>query len=239
MRNNTIFKALVFSFVCLFSFSACEEVNLDDVLNDASLSEDEIALGLKEALKVGTDTSVSLTSKVDGYFKNELIKIVMPEEAEVVENTLRDLGLGFLVDDAIESMNRAAEDAAPLAKDIFVDAITEMTIEDASNILFGDSVAATSYLKSKTSSKLLNLFQPIIKNSLEKVGATKYWKDVIDRYNQIPFITKVNPNLEEHVTNEALDGLFVVVSQEEQSIRKDPVARVNDILQKVFGELDK
>jgi len=238
MGNNIKKTVLVFTIFSLF-LTSCEEINLDDTLNKAGLSEAEIAMGLREALKVGTDTSVNLTSKVDGFFKNELIKIVMPEEAKAVESRLRSIGLGKLVDDAILSMNRAAEDAAPQAKDIFVDAITGITIEDAKGILFGDSVAATNYLKGKTFDNLFSLFAPSIKNSLEKVNATKFWKDVFDTYNRLPLVTPVNSNLEQYVTDKALGGLFFVVSQEEQNIRKDPVARVNDILKKVFGELDK
>ncbi len=159
----------------------------------------------------------------------------MPKEAKSVEDKLRGLGQGKKVDEAIESMNRAAEDAAEGAKDIFVKAIKAMTIQDAMNILKGEDDAATKYLSKSTRTELTNKFKPVIKVSLDKVGATKHWNTVFSTYNKIPMVTKVNPNLEEYVTNKALDGLFIQIAKEELNIRKDPAARVTDLLKKVFG----
>lgn len=232
-------KNYIFAFILgLFLFSACDGIELPEPT--AGLTEAEMVAGLKEALKVGTDTSVKLTSRVDGYYKDKVIKILLPEEAKKVENTMRSIGFGSLVDELILKLNRAAEDAADEAKPIFVDAITTMTIEDGKAVLFGDSTAATQYLNTKTYTQLEELFQPKIKASLDKVGATTIWNEVFTTYNDLPTtITKVNPNLDEYATEKALDGLFYKVSQEELDIRKDVNARVNETLRKVFGELDK
>jgi hypothetical protein len=200
-----------------------------------ALSEEEVGKGLKEALNQGVKKGVSQLNKADGYFKDPQIKIPMPEEAKKVESKLRDLGQGQKVDEAIESMNRAAEDAAEGAKDIFVAAIQGMTLTDAMSILKGEDDAATKYLDKTTRIELNNKFQPVIKKSLDKVGATKHWKTVFGTYNKLPFVDKINPNLEEYVTNKALNGLFIQVAKEELLIRKDPLARVTDLLKKVFG----
>lgn len=199
------------------------------------LSEDEIGRGLKEALNQGVKKGVTQLNKKDGYLKDPQIKIPMPAEAKKVEDKLRSLGQGKKVDEAIESMNRAAEDAAEGAKDIFVAAIKGMTLTDAMSILKGEEDAATNYLSKATRAELAKKFNPIIKASLDKVGATKHWKTVFGTYNKIPFVTKINPNLEEYVTNKALNGLFIQVAKEELLIRNDPMARVTDLLKKVFG----
>ncbi|MGZ5245251.1 MAG: DUF4197 domain-containing protein [Bacteroidia bacterium] len=232
-------KNYFFAFILgLFLFTSCEGLELPEPT--AGLTEAEMVAGLKEALKVGTDTSVKLTSRVDGYFKDKAIKILLPEEAKKVESTLRSLGMGSLVNELILKLNRAAEDAAIEAKPIFVDAITGMTITDGKAILFGDSTAATKYLNTKTYTQLEDLFQPKIKASLQKVGATSIWNEVFTTYNDLPTtFTKVNPNLDEYATEKALDGLFYKVSQEELDIRSDVTARVSETLRKVFGELDK
>ena len=198
----------------------------------------EVALGLKEALQIGTIKGVDIVGKKDGYFKNALIKVLMPPEAQRVVNTLNDLGLGSLVDQAVLSMNRAAEDAATAAKPIFIDAIKQMTIADAWNILRGDDNAATNYFKQKTSQNLYNAFKPKIQTSLDKVGATRHYGDVMDRYNQIPFVQPVNTDLADHVTNKAIDGLFHMIEKEEANIRNNFSARVTDLLKKVFGAQD-
>ena len=202
---------------------------------DNALTSEEVGKGLKEALTKGIEKGVSSVSKPDGYLKDLSIKLLMPEEAKKAEQKLRSLGQDKLVDDAITSMNRGAEDAANFAKDIFVQAIKDMTISDAMSILKGEDDAATSYLKKSTRSALVQKFQPIIKTSLEKVGATKHWKTVFGTYNKIPFVQKINPNLEEHVTNKAIDGLFIQIAKEEKDIRANPGARVTDLLKKVFG----
>jgi len=199
------------------------------------LSEEEIGKGLKEALTIGIEKGVDQLSKPDGYFKDLEIKIPMPKEVKSVEEKLRAIGQGKKVDEAIESMNRAAEDAATGAKDLFVAAIKEMTIKDAVAILKGEDDAATRYLEDHTRQQLIDKFKPIIKKSLDKVDATKYWKSVFSSYNKIPFVKKVNPELDDYVTEKAIDGLFVQIAKEEMEIRKNPIARVTDLLKKVFG----
>lgn len=201
----------------------------------SSLSEDEVAKGLKEALNQGVEKGVTQLNAKDGYFKDPQIKIPMPEEAKKVEKKLRSLGQDKQVDDAIESMNRAAEDAAEAAKDIFVVAIKDMTLTDAMGILKGEDDAATKYLNKATYAALTKKFQPAIKISLDKVGATQHWNTVFSNYNKIPFVEKVNPDLVEYVTVKALNGLFIQVAKEELLIREDPLARGTDLLKKVFG----
>lgn len=199
------------------------------------LSQDEIGRGLKEALNRGIEKGVNQLSKPDGYFKDVQIKLLMPDEAKSMEDKLRKIGQGKLVDDAIESMNRAAEDAATEAKALFVTAIQNMTIADAKNILKGSDDAATNYLKSSTRAQLFEKFKPIIKTSLDKVGATKHWSTLVNAYNAVPLVKKMNPDLVEYTTNKAIDGLFIQIAKEELEIRKNPGARASDLLKKVFG----
>ncbi len=199
------------------------------------LSTSDVVSGLKEALTIGAQNSSSKLSVADGYFGNALLKIVMPPEAVKVESTLRKAGLGNKVDEAILSMNRAAEDAAKTAAPIFVDAITGMSINDAWNILKGNDSAATTYLKDKTVTSLTTAFRPIIETSLDKVNATQHWNTVFTAYNKIPLTKKVNTDLTAYVTERALSGLFVQLASEEKSIRKNPAARVTDLLKKVFN----
>lgn len=199
-----------------------------------SLGNDEIISGLKEALSVGTQNSTAQLSSLDGFFKDAAIKILMPEEAKKVEKKLRSLGMGKQVDNAILAMNRAAEDAAKSATPIFINAIKGITIGDGLGILRGGDFAATDYLKGKTSASLTEAFRPVIETSLEKVDATKYWNTLFTTYNKFS-ADKVNPDLSAYVTEKALTGIFHQVAQEEQKIRKDPAARVNDILKKVFA----
>ena len=199
------------------------------------LSEEEVGEGLKEALNQGVKKGVAQLNKKNGYLKDPQIKIPMPDEAKSVESKLRSMGQGRKVDEAIESMNRAAEDAAAGAKDIFVAAIKGMTLTDAMNILKGEDDAATKYLNKATNVELTKRFKPVIKRSLDKVGATKHWNTVFGSYNKIPFVTKVNPNLEDYVTEKALKGLFIQVAKEELNIRQNPGARATDLLKKVFG----
>ena len=201
------------------------------------MSTDEIVAGLKEALSVGAQNSSSKLSAVDGFFADAAIKVLMPPEAKKAESTLRSIGLGSLVDKAILSMNRAAEDASKSAAPIFVSAIKTMSINDAVGILKGNDSAATSYLKVKTTPDLTSAFKPVIEAALQKTDATKYWKDVVDAYNKLPTtFNKVNADLSGYVTDKALTGMFYQVSLEEQKIRKDPAARVTDILKKVFSK---
>lgn len=203
--------------------------------NDSKLSNEDIISGLKEALRVGTDSSAAKLSKQNGFFGDAAIKILMPEEAKKVESTLRSLGMGSLVDKAILSMNRAAEDAASGVGDIFWTAIKGMSIKDGLQILRGGDFAATEYLKSVTTAQLTEKFRPVIETALKKADATKYWKDIFSNYNR--FSTKqVNTDLTAYVTEKALSGLFYNIGLQEQKIRKDPAAQVTDILKKVFAK---
>ena len=199
------------------------------------LSNEEIIAGLKEALNVGSNNASAAASKTDGYFKHPVIKIPFPPEAKEVESKLRSIGMGKQVDEFVMTMNRAAEEAAKKAAPVFVDAVKQMTITDGLNILKGSDTAATSYLKKTTTPRLHDDFKPVIKTATQKVEVTKYWTPLITAYNRIPFVTHMNPDLDEYITQRALSGMFYLVSQEETKIRKDPAARVTDILKKVFG----
>lgn len=200
-----------------------------------SLTEKEAGDGIKEALIQGTNEGVTLLSAVDGYFGNPEIKIPFPPEANMVESRLRAVGLGSEVDKAILSINRAAEDAVKEAKPIFVSAISSMSISDAIGIVKGTDNAATQYLRKTTSTELTSKFKPVIKTSLDKVNATKYWTDLINTYNKIPMVQKMNPDLAAYVTDQAIKGLFIMIAKEELKIRKDPVARTTELLKKVFA----
>lgn len=203
-------------------------------VGNGNLSSQEVTMGLKQALQLGTDSATFHLSATDGFFKNNMVKILMPPEAVKVENTLRDVGLGSVVDKAVLSMNRAAEDASKHVGNIFLNAIKSMTIQDAFGILRGGDFAATNFLKEKTTAQLTAAFSPIIGKSLETTDATKYWKDVFSVYNRFSN-QPVNTNLQAYVTQKALDGLFYNIGLEEQKIRTNPAARVTDLLKKVFG----
>lgn len=195
----------------------------------------EMSEGLKAALIKGTEAGVSQLHKSGGYLNDPEVRIPFPKELEKVKNTLIDMGLSSEVDKVVSSMNAAAEDAVIEAKPLFVNAIKEMTIADAREILFGSDSAATNYLKGKTSSSLQTAFQPKIKTSLDEVNATKYWEDVIGTYNKIPLVDKVNEDLPAYVTELAIEGLFNQIAEEEAAIRENPVQRTTDILKKVFA----
>lgn len=244
MKNTRKFVLIVGLLITAFSFSSCEEAT--KILEDLGLTNEEVVTGLKAALKVGTDTSVTTLSAVDGYLKDEAVKILLPAEAQPVYNVLNSIpGGNLLLDNAITAINRAAEDAAPEATDIFVDAITGITIADGFSILNGGDTAATVYLQDKTFTPLTNLFAPKIKTSLSKplflgVSAEKSYSDLINAYNTaslggILFPEIKTNSLSEHVTQKALNGLFLKVSEEERKIRRDPLHQVSDILKRVFG----
>jgi hypothetical protein len=199
------------------------------------LNEKDAADGIRQALVKGTEKAVSLVSVENGYFANPDIKIPFPEDAKPVETKLRAIGLGHQVDEVIRSLNRAAEDAGKEATPIFVSAIRNMTVTDAITIVRGNNDAATQYLRKTSSPELTAKFQPVIKNSLDKVQATKYWEDLIKAYNRLPMVKKMNPDLTAYVTAKAIDGLFIMVAREEYKIRKDPKARTTELLRKVFG----
>lgn len=203
--------------------------------NTGSLSNDDIVAGLKEALVAGSEKGTTSLSKPDGFFANAALKIMLPPEAQKVENTLRRVGLGKQVDDAILSMNRAAEDACKSAAPIFGNAIKQMSFQDAWGILKGGDTAATGYLRGKTTAELTTAFRPVIEQSLQKVDATKYWNTLISTYNTLSF-QKINPDLSAYVTEKALSGIFYQVAMEEKNIRKDPLARTSELLKKVFAK---
>ena len=211
--------------------------NLEKVVpgKSAGLSEKEVGQGIKEALNQGIEKGVNQLARPDGYFKDAKIKILMPDEAKKAEEKLRALGQGKKVDDAIESMNRAAEDAANASKDLFIAAIRNLTLKDVMNILHGEDNAATVYLSNQTRPQLVEKFKPIIQASLDKVGATKHWATFTTAYNSLPMVQKINPDLVDYVTNKAIDGLFKQIAKEELEIRKNPAARATDLLKKVFG----
>ncbi len=203
---------------------------------EGNLSTLDVVKGLKSALAVGSSNAAKELNVDGAYFQNQLIKIAFPPEAQQIASTLNGVGLGHLVTKATKSLNQAAEHAAIKSKPIFVSAIKQMTIQDAWGILKGPENSATEYLKRSTSSELTKAFRPVISSSLSQVNATKYWGDVIQAYNQVPFINKkINPDLTGYVTEKALYGLFVTVADEEKGIRKDPAKRVTSILRKVFG----
>ncbi len=223
--------------VCLFVFPffGCDTArNILNSVGNGNLTNAEVVQGLKEALRVGTDSSAYHLGLLNGFYKDDMIKILMPPEAVKVENTLRDVGLGNVVDKAVLSMNRAAEDASKYVGNIFLDAIKQMTIQDAFGILSGGDFAATNFLKEKTTAHLTASFSPIIAKSLVTTDATKYWKDVFSVYNRFSN-QPVNTDLTAYVTEKALDGLFYNIGLEEQKIRTNPAARITDLLKKVFG----
>ncbi|KAF2339063.1 DUF4197 domain-containing protein [Flavobacterium nitrogenifigens] len=198
----------------------------------------DIASGLKEALNKGITQQVSKLTAVDGFYKNEAVKILMPEELQKVDATLRKVGLSSLADEGIKMLNRAAEDAVKEATPIFVTAVKNMTFTDAKNILLGTDNAATSYLQNSTTTALYAKFNPVIKSSFEKVGADAVWTKIITKYNTIPLVKKVNPDLTDYTTNRALSGVFKMIAVEEKDIRNNISARTTPLLQKVFAMQD-
>lgn len=224
----------------LYTFSSCAE--LQEVINQAPqgvrITEVEMASGLREALNIGIEKQVSKLTQKDGFYKNELVKILLPEELQKVDKVLRDIGLDNLADEGLEALNRAAEDAVKEATPIFVSAVKDITFEDAKNILLGNNDAATVYLTSKTQSALYEKFHPVIQNSFGKVGADHIWASLINKYNTIPFTTDVNPDLTDYVTREALEGVYTMIAVEEKEIRTKISSRTTDLLRKVFALQD-
>ena len=204
-------------------------------VSSTGFSQEEVGSGLKEALTNGVEKGVSQLSKPDGFFKDLSIKIPLPQEVSKVESKLRSLGQGKQVDQAIESINRAAEDATLAAKNIFVAAIKGMSINDAISILRGEVNAATAFLDESTRAELSSKFEPMVRASLDKVGATKNWNTIFTNYNKLPLVQHVNPDLVSYATGKAIDGLFIQIAKEELNIRRNPSARSTDLLKKVFG----
>ncbi|NNT72981.1 DUF4197 domain-containing protein [Flavobacterium sp. IMCC34852] len=204
-----------------------------------SLSNVDISQGLKEALNKGIEKQVTKLTAVDGFYKNEMVKILLPEELQKVDKTLRKMGMSSLADKGILMLNRAAEDAVKESTPIFIDAVKNMSFTDAKNILMGNENAATSYLQTETTNPLYAKFNPVIQNSFAKVGADKVWANIIKKYNSLPLVTKVNPDLTDYTTNKALEGVFKMIAVEEKDIRTNLNARSTDLLKKVFAKQDK
>lgn len=235
--RNSIWKAIII--VTVFA-SVSHAGFLDDIFRtlgvpaEKGIDNETIVSGLKEALSVGTENAVTSVSALDGYFANEAIKILMPGKIQKIGEVMKKIGYGQVVDDFVVSMNRAAETAAPRARDHFAGAIKEMTFRDAKEILNGGDTAATEYFREKTSGKLYEKFRPIISSSMNEVGATRAYKDMIGKYTTLPFVKEESLDLDNYVTNKSLDGLFYMIAEEEKKIRTDPAARVTDLLKKVF-----
>ncbi len=241
-------KLLTMATVLCIAVQANAQINFDGLKNQAEsiynqaagnnsggLSNDQIIKGLKEALSVGSKNAAGSASKLDGFYKNPTIKIPFPKEAQRVKTTVENLGMKPQVDKFVLTLNRAAEEASKEAAPIFLSAITSMTISDGLGILNGGDNAATNYLNGKTSPQLREKFKPIVKRAIDKVHLTRYWNPIINKYNKVPFVQKMNPDLEAYVTDKAIEGLFKLIADEELKIRKDPAARVTEILQQVFG----
>lgn len=241
-----------FFFPTLFilAIAACTTQQLQETANVAKdaintgtkpssnpLTNDEVISGLREALTVGTNNSSAFASKVDGFYKNPKLFIPFPPEAQKVKDWAIKLKMEAQLDKFVETLNRSAEEAAKDAAPVFVNAIKGMSIGDGFAILKGGDNAATQYLKDKTTAELRQKFTPVVQNAINKVELTKYWSPIINNYNKVPFVEKQNPDLTAYVTEKAMEGLFKLISEEELKIRKDPVARVTDILKRVFGNV--
>ena len=228
-----------FVLVLIAFFTSCAE--LQEVVNQlpqGGVSQTEIASGLRQALDFGIDKQVSKLTQKDGFFKNELVKILLPDELKKVDKALRDIGLGNLADEGLKVLNRAAEDAVKEATPIFVSAVKGITFNDAKSILVGADDAATNYLIGKTQTELYSKFHPVIENSFDKVGAAEIWENLINKYNAIPLTNDVNPDLTDYVTNEALDGVYTMIAVEEKEIRTKLSSRTTDLLKRVFALQD-
>lgn len=231
----------LFAIASIILISSCAELQqvIDELPeNTTGISNADIAAGLRQALDKGIDKQVSKLALKDGYYKNDLVKILLPEALQKVDKTLRDIGLGNLADEGLKVLNRAAEDAVSEATPIFNDAVKSMTFNDAKNILLGNDRAATSYLENRTQYSLYDKFHPVINNSFNKVGADQIWKNLITQYNAIPFTADVNPDLTDYVTSEALKGVYKMIAVEEKEIRTNLSSRTTDILRQVFALQD-
>ena len=233
-------KKIVLIFLIFIASGCADLIKIANSLPQTTTSSSiDIAGGLKEALKKGITTQVSKLTLTDGFYNNQMVRILLPDELKVVEQSLRNIGLGALADKGIKMLNTAASDAVKEATPIFVNAITSMTFSDAKGILMGGQEAATQYLKRTTSTSLYTKFFPVVKNSFSKVGADAVWKEIITRYNSIPFVTKVNPDLNDYVTKKAMEGVFKMIAVEEKNIRTNINARTSNLLKQVFALQDR
>ncbi|MFV8226755.1 DUF4197 domain-containing protein [Christiangramia aquimixticola] len=230
----------LFSVFAILIFSSCAELQqiATQMPGPYSVSENDINSGLKQALQFGIEKEVTGLASENGFFANELVRITLPPELQKVDKTLRDVGLDNLADKGLLVLNRAAEDAVGEAIPVFAKAVTEINFNDARNILLGSDDAATTYLSSKTRTELYGKFNPIITNSLDKVGATQVWANIIERYNALPITSNVNPDLADYVTGEALEGVFFMIAKEEKDIRNNLQSRTTNILRRVFALQD-
>lgn len=229
----------LFFLLSIFTFSSCAELQQVMESMPAQMDSETIARGLRQALDQGIDKQVTKLTKKDGFYGNPLVKIMLPKELQKVDKTLRDIGLGSLADEGLKLLNAAAEDAVKEATPIFVDAVRGITFADAKNILLGPDNAATSYLEGRTNKALYSKFNPVIQSSFSRVGADQIWKNIIERYNAVPFVQPVNPDLTDYVTQEALKGVYTMISVEEKEIRNNISARTTPLLKQVFALQDK
>ncbi|WP_405211954.1 DUF4197 domain-containing protein [Dokdonia sp. Asnod2-E02] len=233
----------IIAVLVLFSLVSCAELqgvidSLPTESETSGISNQMIGSGLKQALDFGIDKQVTKLTSTDGFYKNELVKILLPEELQKVDKTLRAIGLGSLADEGIKALNRAAEDAVSEATPIFVDAVKQITFNDVRTILLGTDNAATQYLEGKTNTALYNKFNPVIKNSFAKVGADQIWTNLITKYNDLPLTNNVNPDLTDYVTQQALQGVYTMIAVEEKEIRTKTQSRTTDLLKRVFALQD-
>lgn len=235
-----VYKKIALFFSVFILISCAELQNVVNTLPNGQIGTNPqmIANGLRQALDFGIDKQVTKLTQRDGFYKNKLVKILLPEELQKVDRALRDIGLGSLADEGLKAMNRAAEDAVKEATPIFVDAVRDITFNDAKNILLGPDNAATNYLQNRTNTALYAKFNPVIQNSFSKVGADQIWSNIINKYNSIPLVNDVNPDLTDYVTNQALKGVYTMISVEEKKIRNQVSARTTTLLKQVFALQD-
>jgi hypothetical protein len=245
LKFNKIMKVSSISTIPFFLvfLASCSSADINKLLQgvgeQGALTQTDASQGLKEALMQGISKGADQASQTDGFFKNELIKILLPEDARRVEITLRQVGLGAEVDRALLAINRGAERAAQEAKPIFIQAIRQMTIQDAFQVLRGDQDAATQFLRRSTESQLIDLFQPRIQESLDEVGATRFYGDIANSYNSLPMVNRrIDPDLNAYVTERAIDGLFQLIAVEEKNIRENPLDRTSALMRRVFAAQD-
>lgn len=234
----------IFSILAIFLLSSCAELqqvvnNLPQTTGGFGLSNIDISNGLREALDNGIDKQVAKLTQKDGFYRNQLVKILLPQELQKVDKTLRDIGLSKLADEGLKAINRAAEDAVKEATPIFIGAVKQITFNDAKQILLGNNRAATQYLEGRTRSQLYQKFSPVINKSFSKVGADKIWSSIIKKYNAIPLTNNVNPDLTDYVTGEALKGVYAMIAVEERDIRTKLSSRTTDLLRRVFALQDR
>lgn len=233
-------KKIAFAFSILFIVTSCAELQgiAGSIPGQGGIDPVMIGNGLRQALDFGIDKQVTKLTKKDGFYKNPLVKILLPQELQKVDQTLRDIGLSSLADEGLKLLNRAAEDAVKTATPIFVNAVKEITFNDAKNILLGNDKAATNYLQGKTNQALYAEFSPVIQNSFAKVGADQIWTEIITRYNSVPFVKQVNPDLTDYVTTQALSGVYTMIAVEEKKIRNNINSRTTNLLKQVFALQD-